>query len=235
MDERLIVALDYPDDDRAMALVRQLGDRVGYYKVGLELFLNTQGRILSALKDADKKIFLDLKFHDIPNTVAKACYWAAGLGVDMFNVHASGGAEMMRRAKESAAEGAAQAGLAEPVLLGVTILTSLDDHAITEIGFEGKGLDNVRRLARLAYDAGLNGVVCSPQEIAAVQEATDPFFVTVCPGIRPAGAAVGDQKRIMTPGEAVAKGVGYIVVGRPITQAADPAQAVETILTEMQA
>lgn len=234
MDERLIVALDFSEAHQAEEMVIALGDRVGYYKVGLELFLNTQGQVLTFLKQHQKKIFLDLKFHDIPNTVAKACYWAAGLGVDMFNVHASGGAEMMRQAKESAVAGAAHAGLPMPTLLAVTLLTSLDEDAIADIGFQGDELSNVRRLAKLAQRAGLDGVVCSPREISAVHEATNSAFLTVCPGIRPAGAESGDQKRTMTPAEAIAQGVQHMVIGRPITQADNPKHVVEAILKNIQ-
>jgi orotidine-5'-phosphate decarboxylase len=231
--DQLIVALDYAQAADALALVDRIGNDVVYYKVGLELFLNSRGTVLDELKARDKKIFLDLKFHDIPNTVAAACRWAAGLGVDMFNVHASGGAEMMRRARQATDEGAALAGFARPKLIGVTVLTSLDQAALEQIGLAGSPDENVVRLAQLAHQQGLDGVVCSSREAGLIAEAVDQPFTTVCPGIRPVWAQKGDQKRVMTPGEAMKNGVGTIVVGRPITEADDPVAAAKKILAEM--
>lgn len=232
--EQLIVALDFQQSDEALALVDAIGDAASYYKVGLELFLNSRGSVLEGLKARDKKIFLDLKFHDIPNTVAAACRWAAGLGVDMFNVHAGGGLEMMQRAREATAEGALAKGLAVPKLIGVTILTSFDAEGLTRVGFSGTVDDNVERLAALTAEAGLDGVVCSPREVPLIRRAVaDAGFLTVCPGVRPKWAQKGDQKRVMTPAQAMEQGVNYIVVGRPITKAEQPVEAAKRILAEM--
>ncbi len=232
--EQLIIALDFNQSKDAIALVDAIGSAASYYKVGLELFLNSKGSVLEELKARDKKIFLDLKFHDIPNTVAQACRWAAGLGVDMFNVHAGGGLEMMQRAREATAEGALSKGLDVPQLIAVTILTSFDGEGLARVGFEGSVEDNVKRLAALTHEAGLNGVVCSSKEVPLIREAVaNPEFLTVCPGVRPEWAQKGDQKRILTPAQAMAQGVNHIVVGRPITQAADPVEATKKILAEM--
>ena len=232
--EQLIIALDFAQSEDAIALVDAIGSAASYYKVGLELFLNSKGSVIEALKERDKKIFLDLKFHDIPNTVAQACRWAAGLGVDMFNVHAGGGYEMMQRAREATAEGALSKGLDVHQLIAVTILTSFDADGIARIGFSGSVEENVKRLAALTDEAGLNGVVCSSKEVPLIREAVArPDFLTVCPGVRPEWAQKGDQKRILTPAQAMAQGVNHIVVGRPITQAADPVEATKKILAEM--
>lgn len=232
--EQLIIALDFNQSKDAIALVDAIGSAASYYKVGLELFLNSKGSVLEEMKARDKKIFLDLKFHDIPNTVAQACRWAAGLGVDMFNVHAGGGLEMMQRAREATAEGALSKGLDVPQLIAVTILTSFDGEGLARVGFEGSVEDNVKRLAALTHEAGLNGVVCSSKEVPLIREAVaNPEFLTVCPGVRPEWAQKGDQKRILTPAQAMAQGVNHIVVGRPITQSADPVEATKKILAEM--
>ena len=232
--DQLIIALDFPTSEEAVSLVDAIGTNASYYKVGLELFLNSRGRVLDELKARDKKIFLDLKFHDIPNTTAQACRWAAGLGVDMFNVHAGGGLEMMQRAREATIEGALAKGLAAPKLIAVTILTSFDQDGLAKVGFGGAVEDNVKRLAALTNEAGLDGVVCSSKEIGFIREAVEnQEFLTVCPGIRPLWAAKGDQKRIMTPSQALEAGVNHIVVGRPITKAENPVEAVKKILEEM--
>lgn len=232
--EQLIIALDFARGEDALALVDAIGEAASYYKVGLELFLNSRGSVIDALKDRQKKIFLDLKFHDIPNTVAQACRWAAGLGVDMFNVHAGGGLEMMQRAREATAEGAIANGLPVPRLIGVTILTSFDAEGLSRVGFRGSVDENVQRLAALTYEAGLSGVVCSPREVPLIrQSVADPEFLTVCPGVRPEWAQKGDQKRVLTPAEAIAQGVNHIVVGRPITKAEDPVAATIKVLNEM--
>lgn len=235
MNTKLIVALDMPTGKAAIDMVDVIGSDVHWYKVGLELFLNTGGVIVDTLKKRDKKIFLDLKFHDIPNTVAQACRWAASTGVDLFNVHAVGGSEMMRRAKEAAEEGAAAAGVSRPSLIAVTVLTSMDAAMLQAVGLGNDVNAAVRRLAELTADAGLDGVVCSSKEVAIIKEAVTTPFLTVCPGIRPAWAASDDQKRILTPAEASAIGVSHIVVGRPITRAEDPAQAAQRILEELAA
>ena len=232
--DQLIIALDFPTSEEAISLLDAIGTNASNYKVGLELFLNSRGRVLDELKARDKKIFLDLKFHDIPNTTAQACRWAAGLGVDMFNVHAGGGLEMMQRAREANIEGALAKGLAAPKLIAVTILTSFDQDGLAKVGFGGAVEDNVKRLAALTNEAGLDGVVCSSKEIGFIREAVEnQEFLTVCPGIRPLWAAKGDQKRIMTPSQALEAGVNHIVVGRPITKAEKPVEAVKKILEEM--
>lgn len=233
--EQLIIALDYSKSEDAMALVDAIGDAANYYKVGLELFLNSKGSVIEQLKARDKHVFLDLKFHDIPNTVASACRWAAGLGVDMFNVHAGGGLEMMQRAIEATQEGAQANGMAVPKLIAVTILTSFDADGLSRVGFAGSVDENVKRLAALTAEAGLNGVVCSSREVSLIREAVEsPDFLTVCPGVRPKWAQKGDQKRIMTPAQAMTQGVNHIVVGRPITKAENPVEATKKILAEMQ-
>ena len=232
--EQLIVALDFNQSKDAIALVDSIGSAACYYKVGLELFLNSKGSVIDELKKRDKKIFLDLKFHDIPNTVAQACRWAAGLGVDMFNVHAGGGLEMMQRAREATIEGANSNGLEIPKLIAVTILTSFDADGLAKVGFSGAVDDNVKRLASLTHEAALDGVVCSSREVPLIRQAVEANdFLTVCPGVRPEWAQKGDQKRIMTPAQAMAQGVNHIVVGRPITQAKDPVEAAMKILEEM--
>lgn len=232
--EQLIIALDFNNGNDAISLVDAIGDAANYYKIGLELFLNSKGSVIEALKARDKHVFLDLKFHDIPNTVAAACRWAAGLGVDMFNVHAGGGLEMMQRAMEATAEGALANGLAVPKLIGVTILTSFDAEGLARVGFSGAVDDNVKRLAALTAEAGLDGVVCSPREVPLIRAAVEKQdFLTVCPGVRPEWAQKGDQKRVMTPAQAMEQGVNHIVVGRPITKAEDPVEATQKILAEM--
>ncbi len=231
--ENLIVALDCAHEDEARDLVGRLGDRVGYYKVGLELFLNTRGGILEFLKQQGKNIFLDLKFHDIPNTVAQAAAWAASSGADMFTLHATGGAEMLRAAVDAVADICGKRGLKMPRIVGVTILTSFDEAGIARVGFKEPIGRTVCSLARLCQESGLGGVVCSPHEVTAIKQACGEEFLTVCPGIRPVWAAKGDQKRITTPSDAVRLGVDYMVVGRPITRAENPQEAARKILEEI--
>ena len=233
MHKRLMVALDFPTEEAARRLVEELGDAVNYYKVGLELFLNSRGSIVDYLKVQDKKIFLDLKFHDIPNTVAQAARWATKLGVDMFNVHASGGSEMLKTTMEGVRETCAQDNLPLPMVIGVTVLTSFDEAGIARVGFREDIQTTALGLAGLCQEAGLAGVVCSPHEVTAIKERCGQNFVTVCPGIRPAWAAVGDQKRITTPLDAVKIGVDYMVVGRPITKAENAREAALKVIAEI--
>ncbi len=214
MKSKLIVALDVDGYERAMALVQELGKIVDVFKVGSQLFTRVGPRIVEFINAQGKKCFLDLKFHDIPNTVAQAVGSAAALPVHMLTLHASGGAEMLR---------AAAAVPHRPRLLGVTVLTSVGGDVKQE----------VLRLARLARECGLDGVVASPHEVRPVREAIGEDFLIVTPGIRPAWADAGDQKRVMTPAEAVAAGANYIVVGRPIIAAKDPAQAARRVIEEM--
>lgn len=233
MKEKLIVALDYATEADAMALVGQLGDAVSYYKVGLELFLNSRGSVVDQLKAKEKKVFLDLKFHDIPNTVAQAVAWAASLGVDMFTLHSSGGEEMMRASVEKVNEVCAKQNLPKPNMVGVTILTSFDEAGIAKVGYKDKIADTVLNLAKLCQEANMSGVVCSPHEAASIKAACGSEFITVCPGIRPAWAAAGDQKRITTPADAIRIGVDHMVVGRPITKADNPQEAALKIIEEI--
>ena len=231
--EKLIVALDYAYENEARELVSQLGDTVSYYKVGLELFLNTRGSIIDYLKHKDKKVFLDLKFHDIPNTVAQAAAWAASFGVDMFTLHASGGAEMMRTSVENVSDICARMNIKMPQMVGVTILTSFDEAGIARVGYKDSIGDTVLNLAKLCQESNMRGVVCSPHEVAQIKQVCGSNFLTVCPGIRPVWAAKGDQKRITTPSDAIKIGVDYMVVGRQITKAKDPHEAAFKIVEEI--
>ncbi len=225
---RVIVALDFPTADAAIALVDRLDPSLCRLKVGKELFTRAGPALVERLVGKGFDLFLDLKFHDIPNTVAAACAAAADLGVWMVNVHASGGRRMM----EAAREGLARASH-RPLLIGVTILTSLGMEDLAEIGYPGTPEENVLRLAKLAQGAGLDGIVCSPKELAAVRAELGRDFLTVTPGVRPEWAAAGDQKRVMTPAEAIAAGSDYLVVGRPITAAADPIDRLRAIRDEI--
>jgi orotidine-5'-phosphate decarboxylase len=225
---RLIVALDVPDADSAIHLVNQLETSCHWFKVGLELFVAEGPKVLEPLVARGHSIFLDLKFHDIPNTVAGAVRSAAGLGVRMVNVHASGGPAMLAAARD------ALAGFANPPkLLAVTVLTSMDQGQVHAVGVKRSPGEQVQLLARMCLDAGIDGFVCSPEEVASLRAMTGPEGVLVIPGIRPAGGDVGDQRRIATPAEALRAGASSLVVGRPITQAKDPHEAAERILKEM--
>jgi len=226
--KRVIVALDFPDAGAALAAAGRLDPALCRVKVGKELFVSAGPAILGQLHERGFEVFLDLKFHDIPNTVAGACRAAARLGVWMLNVHASGGSAMMRAAREAVA-----AFPRPPLLLGVTVLTSLSDAELGEVGFAGSAADNVARLARLAASSGLDGVVCSAEEAAMLREALGAGFVTVTPGIRLAGGAKGDQSRVVTPEDAVRLGAHYLVIGRPVTQAADPAATLQSIVRSL--
>ncbi len=232
--ERLIVALDLPSAGAAAQVVEKLRTHVGMFKVGLELFA-AEGPVLARYLVANgERVFLDLKFHDIPNTVRAAAREAAQLGVSMFNVHASGGRRVMEAALEGAREGARRADMSRPLVVAVTLLTSLGSEDLGEIGLAGNAEEAVLRLARLARDAGLDGVVASPRETAALRKAFGREFVIITPGIRPATAAAGDQVRIATPGSAIEAGADFLVVGRPITEVPDPAAAADAIVAEME-
>ena len=225
---RVIVALDYPDADAALAFAQRVSPRDCRLKVGKELFTATGPALVESLVQQGFDVFLDLKFHDIPNTVAGACKAASKLGVWMLNVHASGGGAMMAAAREALA-GAAR----RPLLIAVTLLTSMGPREIAEVGFSGDAATGVRRLAKLAQASGLDGVVCSAQEAALLRADCGAGFRLVTPGIRPATASADDQQRIMTPAAAVAAGADYLVIGRPVTQAADPAIALAQINSEL--
>ena len=230
---KLIVALDLASADAAAHVAERLRGRVGMFKVGSEIFTAEGPMLARYLIARGDKVFLDLKFHDIPNTVRAAANEAARLGVSMFNVHASGGRKMMEAALEGAREGAGSLGKRHPLVLAVTVLTSLASGELDELGLAGSPEEVVVRWARLAQKAGLDGVVASPREIAALRRACGPRFVIVTPGIRPATADTNDQARIATPEKAVQAGADFLVVGRPITGAADPLAAAETIVSEI--
>ena len=233
-DNRLIVALDVHSMPDVRALVETLGDTVSYYKVGMELFYRVGAEVLTYLHDQKKSIFLDLKLHDIPNTVAEGLCSLINLHADMLNVHASGGYEMMRISVERVHEKAAQDGIPTPKLIAVTILTSIGSDDWKEMGFSQEIREQVIRFATLAKKAGMDGVVASPQEAAAIREACGPDFLIVTPGIRPAGAEINDQSRIATPSVALRNGATHLVVGRPIRAAKDPKAAAEAIIREME-
>src|SRR5579859_2097747 len=228
--EHLIVALDVSTASEATKIVQSIGESVGLYKVGKQLFTAVGPEIVRDLVASGKKVFLDLKFHDIPNTVAAAVRSASGLGVSMVTVHAAGGSKMLNAAVEAAASTAAR----PPLILAVTVLTSFTDQDVQEIGFSGKTTDNVLRLASLAQAAGCGGVVSSVAEVKDVRRGLGTGFAIVTPGIRPAGSAAGDQARIATPSAAIAAGASHIVVGRPITEAKNPAQAAREIVGEIE-
>ncbi len=229
---RIAVALDASERSRILELARLVGPEVGVLKVGLEAFC-AHGPGLVREVAAIAPVFLDLKLHDIPNTVGGAAAAAARTGASILNVHAGGGIEMMRAAGERAREAAAAAGLPLPRVIAVTVLTSLDAAALSAVGLAGTPREAALRLALLAREAGLDGVVCSPEEITAIRSACGPEFLLVVPGIRPAGSDAGDQKRIATPGAAARAGADLLVVGRPITGAPDPAGAARAIAAEI--
>ncbi|UTW58923.1 orotidine-5'-phosphate decarboxylase [Kordiimonas sp. SCSIO 12603] len=227
--DRIYCALDTVETQKAVDLAKTLNGVVGGIKLGLEFYCANGADGFKAVAETGMPIFLDLKFHDIPNTVAGAIRAVAPLGPKILTIHTQGGPEMMRRASETAAEEAAKHGHAKPWVTGVTILTSLDDSDMKAIGVEDVVADQVARLAALGAENGLDGMVCSPREISLARAATNPDFKLVVPGIRPAGSAAGDQKRVMTPFDAVEAGADVLVIGRPITQADDPRAAAEAI------
>ena len=226
--DRLIVALDLPSAAQARQVVQNLGAAVTTYKVGKQLFTAEGPGIVRDLVSSGRKVFLDLKFHDIPNTVAAAVRSAADLGVSMLTVHASGGSKMLKAAVE-----AASASGAKPMLLAVTVLTSLEDSDLAEIGVSGHVLSQVLRLAALARSAGCRGVVASAHEARELRRELGEGFEIVTPGVRPAGADVGDQARVLTPAEAIKAGATRLVVGRPITEAGSPLEAAQGILKDI--
>ena len=226
--EQLIVALDFPEAAPALALAKQLGSSVQWFKVGLELYLAAGDRVVNELKQCGHSVFLDLKLHDIPNTVASAIRSLGRLEPDLLTIHASGGSAMLRAAAD-----AARSLPSPPRLLAVTVLTSLDASALEEVGVPASPGSQVLRLAQLAAECGIDGMVCSPEEVASLR-AAHPEALLVTPGIRPAGASIGDQKRTATPDAALQAGASMIVVGRPITAAPYPLAAAEAILREME-
>ena len=234
-DDRLIAALDVPTREDAECLVKQLGDRVSYYKVGMELFYALGGDIVTWLKEQEKKVFLDLKLHDIPNTVGNGLCSLLRLRPDILNVHTAGGLRMMKTAREALQAAADRERVSCPKLIGVTVLTSMDAEDWAGLGHTGTIADAVLRRAQLAQEAGLDGVVASPAETVEIRRACGDDFLIVTPGIRPAGISHDDQRRVMTPAGAIRAGASQIVVGRAIYAAEDPRMAAESILKEMEA
>lgn len=223
--KRVIVALDYPDQNQALAMAKQLDPTRCRVKVGKELFTRSGPAIVETLQSLGFDVFLDLKFHDIPNTTAKAVRAAAELGVWMVNVHASGGRRMMEAARNELE----QVNGSETLLIGVTVLTSMERSDLRDLGLDIEPLEHVKRLAKLTEDSGLHGVVCSAQEVTPLRQVIGEEFKLVTPGIRPADADVGDQKRIMTPADALKAGSDYLVIGRPITKSDSPVDALAKI------
>ncbi len=229
MAAELIVALDVPGADAIPGIVDGLPPEVAWYKVGMELFTAAGPEALRPLQARGKRIFLDLKFHDIPRTVANAVTCAARHGVGLLTVHAAGGRAML----QAAAEAAREAGAARPRIVAVTTLTSLNQGDLADVGVVRPLAEHTLALAELAVACGIDGLVCSPLEVAALRRCLGPGPLLVTPGVRPAGAAVGDQKRVATPGDAVRDGSSFLVVGRPILEAADPAAAAREVLRQM--
>ena len=227
---KVIVALDYPDATSARQLVARLTPDLCRLKVGKELFTRAGPQLVEDLAARGFDVFLDLKFHDIPNTVASACHAAAELGVWMMNVHALGGERMLEAAKEGVTR-----ATHSPLLIAVTILTSMDESDLAAVGLVGSPLDNVLRLAQLAQQSGLDGVVCSSRETPALRAQLDSGFRLITPGIRPAGSQADDQRRVMTPVDAIRSGSDYLVIGRPVTRADDPVSVLRTINSELSA
>ena len=225
MPNPIIAALDVPDAARALALAEKLAPAVGAFKIGKELFTAAGPDVVRRVRDLGADVFLDLKFHDIPHTVTKAVTAAARLDVQMLTIHASGGTAMLKAALEAAADG--------PLVLGVTVLTSMDENDLAEVGVEKSTAEQVLHLAKLATQAGLKGLVCSPKELTSLREALPPEVQLITPGIRPDGTDPADQKRTMTPAEALAAGANWLVIGRPICAAENPRQAAEEILDSL--
>jgi len=227
--KRVIVALDYPNQADALAMAQRLDPSRCRVKVGKELFTRAGPAVVEALHTMGFEVFLDLKFHDIPNTTAKAVRAAAEMGVWMVNVHASGGRRMMEAARNELE----QVNGASTLLIGVTVLTSMERQDLADLGLDIEPLEQVKRLAKLTEQSGLHGIVCSAQEVVPLREVISDDFQLVTPGIRPANADVGDQKRIMTPADAIKAGSNYLVIGRPITKADSPVDALAAIEAEL--
>ena len=227
--DKVIIALDVNTLKEEEKLLDMLSPHVQVFKVGMELFYSCGTKAIDLVKKYDKDVFLDLKFHDISNTVYAASKAAVKFGAYMFNVHASGGLEMMKKAVEAAEEESEKLGISRPKILGVTVLTSIDSEALKKTGINKSPEEQVLNLARLAKDAGLDGVVASPEEISAIRKAMGKDFLIVTPGVRPEGSDAGDQKRVATPKEAFQRGADYIVIGRPVTKAKDPIKVLESI------
>lgn len=235
MAGRIMVALDYPNASQARELLHQLQGIPCYMKVGMQLYFAEGPSFVRELKQLGYKVFLDLKMHDIPNTVKSGAHSITKLGVDMFNVHAAGGADMMLAAMQGVEQALHEdSALTKPLVIAVTLLTSTSQQVMNEeIGIAGTVADAVVHYARLTQQAGLDGVVASPLEVELIKEACGQAFKTITPGIRPAGADKGDQTRVMTPRDAVQQGTDFMVIGRPIMQAANPREAIENIIEEL--
>jgi len=232
--ERLILALDVPEHDYALEIVDKYSEYVNIFKVGLELFTSCGPKIVEDIKERGKKVFLDLKFHDIPNTVSKAALSATRLGVYMFNLHASGGLEMMKRCKDSVVEVCLKENVDRPRILAVTVLTSLSREILKdELGIQYGLRTHVRHLSALALKAGLDGVVASAREVEIIRNHCGKEFLIVTPGIRPSWTPPDDQKRTMTPQDAIREGSDYLVIGRAVMQQPDPLKAIELISLEI--
>lgn len=231
--DRIIVPLDVPDEDGAIALLDHI-PHATFWKVGLELFVSAGPNILQRLKERQKKIFLDLKFHDIPNTMAGACRSAARYGVDLLTIHAAAGSTALQASRQALIDGAAEYGQAPPSLLAITLLTSFNARALAvELNVSLELPEYVLKLALLAKENGLSGIVCSPQEAQQIRDICGEQFLRVCPGVRPTWAISGDQRRLLTPKEALDNGANYLVIGRPITASDDPATAFRRICEEL--
>ena len=234
MQNPIFPSLDVDTVEEAMAIARQIKPYVGGLKVGLQFFNRTGPDGVRAMAELGLPVFLDLKLHDIPNTVEKAAWAAAALGVQFLTIHCAGGAAMMRAALVGAAEGATEAGFKPPMILGVTVLTSLEDKDLTAMGWQSSPQEKVMKLARVAQKAGIKGLVASPQELTALHDEFGAQFSYMIPGIRPAGSDANDQKRVMTPVDALHAGATYLVIGRPITAAPDPGRAAADIWEDIQ-
>jgi len=232
-DRKIIVPLDVPTEEDAIALIEKL-PQVTFWKVGLELFVSNGSGILTTLKQRQKRIFLDLKFHDIPNTVAGACRAAGRYGVDLITIHATAGRKALQAAQTAVQEGAEAAGYPPPKLIAITVLTSLNSRDLAfDLKIPLELPEYALQMALLAKEAGLDGAVCSPQEASQLRQVCGDEFLLVCPGVRPKWAEAGDQKRNLTPAEAIKAGADYLVIGRPITAAPDPVAAFERICNEL--
>jgi len=228
LEPRIIVALDFPEEKSAMAMVQKLDPKMCRLKIGKELFVRSGPQFVEKVQGLGFDVFLDLKFYDIPNTVAGACRAAADLGVWMVNVHASGGHKMMEAAKQAIVNSSHQ-----PHLIAVTILTSMTSHDLSELGFDLTPMEEVQRLAAIAHDCGLDGVVCSPLEAEILTQQLGKEFLLVTPGVRPEGSDRGDQNRVLTPIQALQAGSDYLVIGRPITASEDPILSLENIIASI--
>lgn len=230
---RVIVALDVEDRGRAIELVSLTRSAIGFYKIGSRLFTSEGPSIVREIVSSGASVFLDLKFHDIPNTVARAGEEATKLNVSMFDLHALGGLEMMKKTVEASRTAAKELGIPKPIILAITILTSMDDSTLKEVGIQGPVIQAVGQLAFLAMKAGVDGVVASPQEIGIIRERCGKDFLIVTPGIRSPAEKKDDQKRTLTPKEAITAGASYLVIGRPIREAKDPLEAVQKIIEDI--